>query len=380
MNIVKYYKDVLKNYQHQNISEYETLRFANTTMRNYNVFLNQVKMELKKADVNFNDEDVDKALKKLINQRIAYFNDISKPVQESKINNNMKRRILSVKEFNSVNESVGLNSFEKELTWISTLQSKSLDTKDLDIELKKVLKSSEDGSKLYIKSIALDYAGLTKWSDKYKAKAEDLGFSIKDNEQPNDIKRLKSGNTFDKPGIKQRHINMGDKGTGKLSNALKEGKSTLTSEVIDLYYKIYDKDAGKINTKKLNSLIPEDLLDNHKLNYDSMFKKMKVEDLAKVKNYLKSLTKSIKENKEDLIDFVIPTWALSYIVNNDPSGLEDEDIEKVDKFVDRLVRLYGNGNLMLGDSEGEDNLGFKHKNDIDNMGAECERMYLKPTK
>lgn len=327
MNIVKYYKDVLKNYALQNISEYETLRFANTTMRNYNVFLNQIKMELKKADVNFNDEDVDKALKKLINQRIAYFNDIKKPVQETKINNNMKRRILSVNEFGLISEKVGINSFDKELSWINTLQAKALDSKELDIELKKVLKSSEDGSKLYIKSIALDYAGLTKWSDKYKAKAEELGFEIKDNEQSNDIKRLKSGNTFNKPGIKQRHINMGEREKGQMPyNKNMEG----------------DFQTGKESKSKKD--------------------------------------KKANESKDDLIDFIIPTWALSYIVNNDPSGLEDEDIEKVDKFIDRLVRLYGNGNLMLGNSEGEDNLGFKYRNDIDNMGAECERMYLKPTK
>lgn len=380
MNIVKYYNNVLKIYAYQNISEYEVLRFINTTMRNYNIFLNQIKKELINNSVNFNEDEVNLALKKLINQKVAYFNDIKKPVQESKINNNMKRRILSVKEFNSINESVGLNSFEKELTWISNLQAKSLDSKELDMELNKVLKSSEDGAKLYIKSIALDYAGLTKWTDKYKAKAEELGFEIKNNEQPNDIKRLKSGNTFDKPGIKQRHINMGDNGIGKLSNALKEGKSSLASEVINLYHKIYDKDNNKINKKKLNSLIPENLLDNDKLNYDGMFKKMKDEDLTKVKNYLKSLTKSIKESKDDLIDFVIPTWALTYIVNNDPSSLNDEEIEKVDKFIDRLVRLYGNGNLMLGDSEGEDNLGFNYRNDIDNLFTECERMYLKPTK
>ena len=53
MNLVKYYKDVLKNYAYQNISEYETLRFANTTMRNYNVFLNQIKKVKKFLDINW---------------------------------------------------------------------------------------------------------------------------------------------------------------------------------------------------------------------------------------------------------------------------------------------------------------------------------------
>ena len=31
----------------------------------------------------------------------------------------------------------------------------------------------------------------------------------------------------------------------------------------------------------------------------------------------------------------IPTWALSYLVNDDPSGLEDEDIELVDEWIKR---------------------------------------------
>ena len=31
----------------------------------------------------------------------------------------------------------------------------------------------------------------------------------------------------------------------------------------------------------------------------------------------------------------IPTWALAYLINGDPSGLEDEDIAMVDKWQDR---------------------------------------------
>lgn len=35
----------------------------------------------------------------------------------------------------------------------------------------------------------------------------------------------------------------------------------------------------------------------------------------------------------------IPTWALCYIINGDPSGLEDDDIAKVDNFFKSYERI-----------------------------------------
>jgi hypothetical protein len=35
---------------------------------------------------------------------------------------------------------------------------------------------------------------------------------------------------------------------------------------------------------------------------------------------------------------------------------------------------------MMNDIEGEDNLGFKHSNDIDNLGSNVYRLYIRPSK
>ena len=82
----------------------------------------------------------------------------------------------------------------------------------------------------------------------------------------------------------------------------------------------------------------------------------------------------------NLLDFDIPEWALSSLINGDDSGLEDEDIQKINKFVDKVVAKYGNAHFMMDDIEGEDNLGFRHSNDIDNLGSNVYRLYLRPSK
>jgi len=38
--------------------------------------------------------------------------------------------------------------------------------------------------------------------------------------------------------------------------------------------------------------------------------------------------------------FILPTWAASYLINSDCSGLEEEDILTVDKFVDQMLKVY----------------------------------------
>ena len=83
---------------------------------------------------------------------------------------------------------------------------------------------------------------------------------------------------------------------------------------------------------------------------------------------------------DDLLEFTIPDWAMSAIVNDDRSGLQDEDVENLDAFENMLVKRYGNANLLLGDVDDKDNLGFCHDNDIDTFGSNCYKMYLRPTK
>jgi len=93
-----------------------------------------------------------------------------------------------------------------------------------------------------------------------------------------------------------------------------------------------------------------------------------------------NINENINETmKENLIDFDIPEWAVSALINADESGLTDEDQAKLNVFVDGVVKQYGNANFMLGNIDGEDNLGFKSINDIDNLGNNVYRLYINPT-
>jgi hypothetical protein len=89
---------------------------------------------------------------------------------------------------------------------------------------------------------------------------------------------------------------------------------------------------------------------------------------------------SKNELNDDLLEFDIPEWALSSLINGDDSGLEDDDIRKIEDFTSRVVSKYGNAHFMMNDIEGEDNLGFKHSNDIDNLGSNVYRLYIRPSK
>jgi hypothetical protein len=85
------------------------------------------------------------------------------------------------------------------------------------------------------------------------------------------------------------------------------------------------------------------------------------------------------KHKDELLEFVVPDWALPSLINGDDSGLNDEDIDKIDKFVSKTSEKYGNANFMLP-SEEEMDLGFRRSNDIDNLGNDCSLLYLRPTK
>jgi hypothetical protein len=76
--------------------------------------------------------------------------------------------------------------------------------------------------------------------------------------------------------------------------------------------------------------------------------------------------------------FRIPTWAAPALINADLSGLNDEEIEKLDEFVDDVSNTYGNAYFMLGDDS--DVVEFKRSNDIDgNVGGDVTTLYVEAT-
>jgi hypothetical protein len=81
--------------------------------------------------------------------------------------------------------------------------------------------------------------------------------------------------------------------------------------------------------------------------------------------------------EDELIEYTIPTWALSSLINGDDSGLEDEDIEKLDSFINKVVKRHGNALFMLGDKSEKSE--FSSYNDIDNLGNDVTTLYIKPS-
>lgn len=121
-------------------------------------------------------------------------------------------------------------------------------------------------------------------------------------------------------------------------------------------------------------------MDLKKFIQEEVQKLHKISLLKEEKTKVEKALKLIKESKEDLIDYDIPEWALSALVNGDYSGLNDEEEQKLKQFLAKVSAEYGNAGFLLGDIEGEDNLGFKYRNDIDSLGSNVYRLYIKPDK
>lgn len=101
-----------------------------------------------------------------------------------------------------------------------------------------------------------------------------------------------------------------------------------------------------------------------------------------IKKIMEFENPSIKKDggnvNDSILEFTIPTWAVPALINGDYSGLEDEDEEKLNKFVEKTVAKYGNALFMLGDKSEETE--FHYRNDIDGtLGGDVTTLYLLPT-
>ena len=81
---------------------------------------------------------------------------------------------------------------------------------------------------------------------------------------------------------------------------------------------------------------------------------------------------------DEVLEFIIPDWAASALVNGDVSGLTDEDEVKIDNFINDIAMKHGNAQFIPADDD-ELDLGFKHTNDIDELGANCIKLILIPS-
>jgi len=68
--------------------------------------------------------------------------------------------------------------------------------------------------------------------------------------------------------------------------------------------------------------------------------------------------------------YVLPTYALSALVNGDVSGLEDCEIDAIEQFEQLVIKRHGTGHW-ANESDGDSY--FAHYNDIDGtLGNDCE--------
>ena len=75
----------------------------------------------------------------------------------------------------------------------------------------------------------------------------------------------------------------------------------------------------------------------------------------------------------ELADYVFPKWALAYLINSNPSGLEDAEIQEVDDFIDNEMErnCYDSFVVTMPDDEHY----FSYYNDINGLGTnvyECK--------
>jgi len=82
-----------------------------------------------------------------------------------------------------------------------------------------------------------------------------------------------------------------------------------------------------------------------------------------------------EEMDDNVYEYEVPDWALPTLINGDSSGISDEDEQKIERFINQVVNEVGNANF-YGGSE-EDGLGFRRSNDIDNLGSEVYKVYVR---
>ena len=72
---------------------------------------------------------------------------------------------------------------------------------------------------------------------------------------------------------------------------------------------------------------------------------------------------------KNTIEFTLPDWTLCPLFNDDNSGLEDEDIKKLVAFITCNKNKYG---TFYAISATENEGDFKHTNDLDRLGGNCQ--------
>ena len=64
-------------------------------------------------------------------------------------------------------------------------------------------------------------------------------------------------------------------------------------------------------------------------------------------------TKEPEDDDDDLIEFEIPNWALSALINGDDSGLDDSESQAIDDFQAHVIESHGVGHWSVNNEYSE---------------------------
>jgi hypothetical protein len=90
-------------------------------------------------------------------------------------------------------------------------------------------------------------------------------------------------------------------------------------------------------------------------------------------------TRSAKSAPAEPVEFTIPEWAVSYLINGDCSGLNECDINAADDFVRRTHARFGNA-LFTTPADADFYLDFRWMNDVDQYAGTCYKLLIVPSR
>lgn len=89
-----------------------------------------------------------------------------------------------------------------------------------------------------------------------------------------------------------------------------------------------------------------------------------------------NLSKAPMERKKTMftrLEFIVPAYFLCALIDGDFSGLNDEEEEQINNFIDATLQKYGNA-FFHPDFTTEPY--FSYRNDINNLGGDVARIFL----
>ncbi len=65
---------------------------------------------------------------------------------------------------------------------------------------------------------------------------------------------------------------------------------------------------------------------------------------------------------EEILEYRLPDYLAAYLINGDPSGLQDDELDKINQFLEEEG---------ISVMEMKDDSSFYWSNDLENLGANC---------